>query len=94
MQQCLTELPPHLKNMKKLICVFALILGSSAVAQAQVYFGPGSAKPINPDAAMRDLDRQPRVRPPVKARQKLVRCADGSKRLARLCRRHGGVAGR
>jgi hypothetical protein len=85
---------PTFKNMKKLICAFALILGSSAFAQAQVYFGPDSARPINPDAATRDLDRQPRVRPPVKARQKLVRCGDGSKHLARACSRHGGVARR
>jgi hypothetical protein len=80
--------------MKKLLCVFALILGSVGAAQAQVYFGSGSARPINPDAATRDIDRQERVRPPVRARQKLVRCGDGSRRVPRLCRRHGGVARR
>jgi hypothetical protein len=80
--------------MKKFILVFALILGAGSAAQAQVYFGPGSARPVNPDAATRDLDRQPRARAPVKARARLVRCGDGARRTARLCRRHGGVAGR
>lgn len=80
--------------MKKLLCVFALILGSAGAAQAQVYFGSGSDRPINPGAAQRDLDRQQTARPPVRARQKLVRCGDGSRRIARLCRRHGGVARR
>jgi hypothetical protein len=80
--------------MKKLICVLALMMGSSAVAHAQVYFGPGSVRPINPAAATRDLDRQERVRPATKVRQPLLRCRDGSKHTARLCRRHGGVANR
>lgn len=80
--------------MKKLICVLALILGSSAVAQAQVYFEPGSARPLNPGAATRDLDRQSPARPAPRARQHVVRCGDGSKRLPRLCKRHGGIARR
>lgn len=78
--------------MKKLLCMLVLLLGSSA--QAQVYFEPGSARPINPGAATRDLDRQQRVRPPVKVQQKLVRCRDGSKHTAKMCRRHGGLARR
>ena len=85
---------PVFNIMKKFICVFALLLGTSAIAQAQVYFGPGSDRPINPGAAKRDLDRQERARPPVRMRPKLVRCGDGSRRVARLCRRHGGVAHR
>jgi hypothetical protein len=80
--------------MKKLLLAFALILGSVGAAQAQVYFGSGSERPINPGAAKRDLDRQERARPPLRARPKLVRCGDGSRRVARLCRRHGGVAHR
>jgi hypothetical protein len=81
--------------MKKFILACALIIGSIGsigAAQAQVYFGSGSDRPINPGAARHDLDRHERVRPPV--RQRLVRCGDGTRRLARLCRRHGGVAHR
>jgi hypothetical protein len=78
--------------MKKLLCIFALLLASSA--QAQVYFDSGSARPNNPGAATRDLDRPQRVQRPVKKRLKLVRCRDGSKRFASMCRRHGGVARR
>lgn len=77
--------------MKKLLCVFALILGSVGAAQAQVYFDSGSARPNNLGAARRDADRPQRVRAPQRARQKAVRCADGSRHIARLCRRHGGV---
>ena len=78
--------------MKKLLCIFALLLASSA--QAQVYFDSGSARPNNPGAATRDLDRQGQVRPPVKVRKKLLRCRDGSRRTARMCRGHGGLARR
>lgn len=80
--------------MKKMILVVALILGAAGAAQAQVYFPSGSDRPVNPGAAKRDLDRQERARPPVRARARLVRCGDGSRRIARLCRHHGGVAHR
>ena len=83
--------------MKKFIFACALIIGSIGsigAAQAQVYFGSGSDRPINPGAARRDLGRQERVRSPVRPRQQLVRCGDGTRRTARLCRRHGGVAHR
>jgi hypothetical protein len=78
--------------MKKIIGIVALILGISPFAQAQVYFGSGSARPVNPGAAKRDLDRQAHTRPRVNAHQVLVPCRDGSKHSGRLCRRHGGVA--
>jgi hypothetical protein len=78
--------------MKKLICMLALLLGSSA--QAQVYFESGSARPVNPGAATRDVDRQQRAPRRVKVQQKLVRCSDGSTRTARMCRSHGGIARR
>jgi hypothetical protein len=78
--------------MKKLVFVLALLLGSSA--QAQVYFDSGSARPINPGAAKRDVHQQQRAQPAAKVRPKLVRCRDGTKRQARLCSRHGGVARR
>jgi len=80
--------------MKKLICIAALVLGISPVAQAQVYFGSGSARPINPGAATRDIDRRPHARPRVKVHRVLVSCRDGSKHISRVCRRHGGVTGR
>jgi hypothetical protein len=83
--------------MKKFILACVLVIGSIGsigAAQAQVYFGSGSDRPINPGAARRDLDRHERARPPVRPRQQLVRCGDGTRRIARLCRRHGGVAHR
>jgi hypothetical protein len=78
--------------MKHLLCTLALLF--AAGAQAQVYFGPGSTKPINPEAATADVPRDVRAQPAVKVRQKLVRCRDGAKRTPRACRRHGGVARR
>jgi hypothetical protein len=83
--------------MKKFLCVCALLItgiGSIGSAQAQVYFGSGSDRPINPGAARRDVDRHERMRAPVRAREHAVRCGDGTRRLARLCRGHGGVARR
>ena len=74
--------------MKKLLCMLALLVAGSA--QSQVYFEPGSTKPINPGAATASIEQQQRVRPRVKA-QKLVRCRDGSRRLAYKCKYHGGV---
>jgi hypothetical protein len=80
--------------MKKLICIAALVIGISPFAQAQVYFGSGSARPLNPGAATRDIERQPHARPHVKSHRVLATCRDGSKHISRVCRRHGGVAGR
>ena len=78
--------------MKKLFCIIAFVLGAVPLAQAQVYFEPGSVRPINPGAASRTLDRQEHVRQPVKLPRALVKCRDGSKHIARVCKRHGGVA--
>jgi hypothetical protein len=75
--------------MKKLFCIAVLSIGISPVALAQVYFGAGSARPINPGAASRDL--QADNRPRANARRILVECRDGSRHIARVCRRHGGV---
>lgn len=74
--------------MKKLLCMLALVFAGSA--QAQVYFESGSTRPVNPGAVNADIERQQRARPPVKARTRLVRCRDGSRRSARMCRRVGG----
>ncbi len=86
--------------MKKLFHVAALVLLVSSWAQAQVHFPPGSARPDNPQAATRDLERQMQSREqaktPVgtqpKSQRVLVECRDGSRRIARVCRRHGGIA--
>lgn len=77
--------------MKKLLCLLALLLAGSV--QAQVYFEPGSARPINPGAATVHVERNHQLRPRVKL-QRLVRCRDGSRRIVRQCRHHGGVARR
>jgi hypothetical protein len=73
--------------MKKFLCTLALVLCASASAQAQVYFAPGSTKPINPGAANSAV----RAHAPVKASQRLVRCRDGSRHTMRACRGHGGT---
>jgi hypothetical protein len=80
--------------MKKFILACSLIIASVGAAQAQVYFGSGSDRPINPAAARHDIDRHERMRAPLRPRQQLVRCRDGSRRVARMCRGHGGVAHR
>ena len=80
--------------MKKLFPIAALALFISSWAQAQVHFGPGSARPINPQSATRDLERQmpDQTRTPPKPQRVLVDCRDGSRHIARVCRRHGGIA--
>ncbi|HAT30474.1 MAG TPA: hypothetical protein DCW29_06340 [Janthinobacterium sp.] len=76
--------------MKKLVCLLTLLLGASQAAHAQVYFAPGSARPINPGAATRDLDHPRHARPRAKGQRVLV-CRDGSRHIASICRRHGGI---
>ena len=78
--------------MKKLLCMFALLLAGSA--QAQVQFESGSARPINPGAAMVDVPRHVRAQPRDKVKPRLVRCRDGSRRTLRQCKRYGGGARR
>lgn len=77
--------------MKKSLCVLALALGLASSAQAQVHFGSGSDRPINPGAATKVVDAEYRAKP--KARKhRVVTCRDGTRRIARVCRRHhGGV---
>ncbi|WP_426103571.1 hypothetical protein [Massilia sp. TSP1-1-2] len=77
--------------MKKLLCMLAMVLAGSA--QAQVHFESGSTRPINPGAATVQIEQQQRMAPRVRV-QKLVRCRDGSRRMVRQCRHHGGVARR
>jgi hypothetical protein len=82
------------KTMKKLAHLAILTLVVSSWAQAQVHFDSGSARPINPRTATRDLERQmpDRAKTPPKAQRVLVECRDGSRHIARVCRRHGGIA--
>ncbi len=77
--------------MKKIFSLAALVLLSSA-AQAQVHFDSGSAKIKNPRGAMQYNERQLHASDQAKKRRVLVRCRDGSKHIARVCRRHGGTA--
>jgi hypothetical protein len=84
------------KIMKKLAHIAVLALAVSSWAQAQVDFGPGSARPINSPSATRALERpmpeQGQTRTAPKPQRVLVECRDGSRHIARVCRRHGGVA--
>lgn len=84
--------------MKKLVQIAALTIVISSWAQAQVHFGPGSAGPINPQTATRNLERQipdhfqTQTGTAPKPQRVLVACRDGSRHIARVCRRHGGIA--
>jgi hypothetical protein len=82
--------------MKKLLLpvVLALAFGAMTAANAQVYFESGSARPNNPHAAQSAFQRQHRAHPPARPRERLVRCHDGARRIARRCHGHGGVARR
>ena len=79
--------------MKKLFCALTLLICMAPIAQAQVYFPSGSARPNNPDAARREVQQRPMARRP-KAKANRFRCRDGSIHTARVCQRHGGVARR
>ena len=77
--------------MKKMLYIAALLLGVSLGpgTQAQVLFDSDSARPIHPDAALRAAQAQPKT---AKSRRVLVNCRDGTRHIARVCRRHGGIA--
>ena len=85
-----STISPTIEYMIKVFSLGALLLLSS-VAQAQVHFDSGSAKPKNP-RAMQFNERQLHEAEQAKKRRVLVKCRDGSKHIARVCRRHGGVA--
>ncbi len=80
--------------MKKILVTVALVFGAMSAAQAQVYFDSGSDRPKNPQAAQYNIQKQHRAQPTVRPRERLVRCRDGARRVARMCRGHGGVARR
>ena len=76
--------------MKKIFSIAALLM-LGTTAHAQVHFDSGSAKIKNP-RAMQFNERQLHEAEQAKKRRVLVRCRDGSKHIARVCRRHGGIA--
>lgn len=80
--------------MKKLLLTAALVFGAMGAAQAQVHFDSGSDRPNNSHAAQERVRMQHRAHPPMRPRERLVRCRDGAHRIARMCRGHGGVARR
>nr|WP_314627489.1 hypothetical protein [uncultured Noviherbaspirillum sp.] len=78
--------------MKKLLTLAVLLmLGSAAQAQVQSKSKSNSAKPKHP-RAMQFNERQLHEAELAKKRRVLVKCRDGSTHIARVCRRHGGVA--
>jgi hypothetical protein len=73
--------------MKKILCALALLLGTCASAQAQVYFEPGSARPINPGAATQPTRSYQRAHAPLRMAPRVVRCRSHHHRRA-TCRRY------
>lgn len=80
--------------MKKLLVTVALVFGAIGAAQAQVHFDSGSDRPNNLPAVRHDNRMGHRAHPPMRPRERLVRCRDGARRIARMCRGHGGMARR
>lgn len=76
--------------MKKLIGLAAFFLLAS-IGQAQAQSATVNAKPKHP-RAMQYNERQLYEAEQARKRRVLVRCRDGSSHIARVCRRHGGVA--
>lgn len=76
--------------MRKLIGFTALLLLAS-VGQAQAQSAAVEAKPKHP-RAMQYNERQLYEAEQARKRRVLVRCRDGSRHIARVCRRHGGIA--
>lgn len=80
--------------MKPTSLLFILALAFAPLAQAQVHFDSGSATPRDAGAGTRNVRANERAiarRPVVNGK---VRCQDGSRHVPRVCRRHGGIAGR
>lgn len=76
--------------MKKLLVTAALLFGAIGAAQAQVHSDFGSDRQNNPQAA-RLVEVQYHGHRHMRPRERMVRCRDGSRRFARMCRGHGGV---
>ena len=76
--------------MKKIIGLTAFLLMAS-VGPAQGKSATVEAKPKHP-RAMQYNERQLYESEQARKRRVLVRCRDGSRHIAKVCRRHGGVA--
>lgn len=75
--------------MKKILGIVALLLAISPLAQAQVTFDSGSARPNNPNEANKHMVRKH----PVKTVRHAVKCRDGSISYQRRhpCKHHRGI---
>jgi hypothetical protein len=84
------RLPDDRMTMKKISSFAALLLLSSAALAQQPAdsANPRSRQP----RAMQYNERQLHEAEQAKKRRVLVKCRDGSKHIARVCRRHGGLA--
>ena len=89
--------------MKKFLCVATLLLGISPCALAQTPSEPGNARANGVDhgsargvivGSERGSERANEAQPKTAAqlRRVLVNCNDGTRHIARVCRRHGGIA--
>lgn len=76
--------------MKKALGLVAL-LAIGVTAQAQAQSGAIEARPKHL-RHMQYNERQLYETEQARKRRVLVRCRDGSRHIARVCRRHGGVA--
>jgi|SRR4051812_13957958 len=76
--------------MTKLIG-FAAFFMFTSIGQAQAQSAAGDAMPKHP-RAMQYNERQLYEAEQARKRRVLVHCRDGSRHIARVCRRHGGVA--
>lgn len=68
-----------------------LLFASMGQAQAQAQSAAVDTKPKHP-RAMQYNERQLYEADQARKRRVLVRCRDGSRHIARVCRRHGGIA--
>jgi hypothetical protein len=87
------------KKMKKILCVITLLLGISPCTLAQTHSDSASARANGVDRGSvrgvilgneRGVEAQPKTA--AQLRRVLVNCNDGSRHIARVCRRHGGIA--
>ena len=76
--------------MTKLIG-FAAFFMFASIGQAQAQSAAGDAMPKHP-RAMQYNERQLYEAEQARKRRVLVHCRDGSRHIARVCHRHGGVA--
>jgi len=70
---------------------FAAFLLFASMGQVHAQSAAADAKPKHP-RAMQYNERQLYEAEQARKRRVLVRCRDGSRHIARVCRRHGGVA--